>query len=108
MTMIGGGTGVAPMLQMIVAVLANPADKTQIKFLFAKKHKDILLKYTLDRLQRENPDRFSVHCRDQRRRTLVGINWTSQQKDDSRILFPCTRLAGSLKNCCTSLWTPVS
>lgn len=62
MTMIGGGTGVAPMLQMIVAVLANPADKTQIKFLFANKTtKDILLKYTLDRLQRENPDRFSVH-----------------------------------------------
>tara|TARA_B100000482_G_scaffold98748_1_gene71107 strand:- start:1547 stop:4120 length:2574 start_codon:yes stop_codon:yes gene_type:complete len=62
LTMIGGGTGVAPMLQMIVAVLANPADKTKIRFLFANKTtKDILLKYTLDRLQRENPDRFSVH-----------------------------------------------
>jgi NAD(P)H-flavin reductase len=50
------------MLQMIVAVLANPADKTKIKFLFANKsEKDILLRYTLDRLQREHPNRFSVH-----------------------------------------------
>lgn len=62
MTMIAGGTGVAPMLQMIVAVLANPADKTKIKFLFANKsEKDILLRYTLDRLQREHPNRFTVH-----------------------------------------------
>ena len=62
MTMLGGGTGVAPMLQMIVAVLANPADKTKIKFLFANKsEKDILLRYTLDRLQREHPTRFTVH-----------------------------------------------
>ena len=61
-TMIAGGTGVAPMLQMIVAILANPHDKTRIKFLFANKSvKDILLKYTLDRLQKENPGRFSVH-----------------------------------------------
>jgi nitrate reductase (NAD(P)H) len=61
-TMIAGGTGVAPMLQMIVAILANPHDKTRIKFLFANKSvKDILLKYTLDRLQKENPSRFSVH-----------------------------------------------
>lgn len=62
MTMIAGGTGVAPMLQMIVAVLSNPKDKTKIKFLFANKsEKDILLRYTLDRLQREHPDRFTVH-----------------------------------------------
>jgi nitrate reductase (NAD(P)H) len=61
-TMIGGGTGVAPMLQMIVAVLADSGDKTKIKFLYANKSEDdILLKYTLDRLQREHPKRFSVH-----------------------------------------------
>eukprot|EP00227_Mantoniella_beaufortii_P009506 CAMPEP_0197593360 /NCGR_PEP_ID=MMETSP1326-20131121/17928_1 /TAXON_ID=1155430 /ORGANISM="Genus nov. species nov., Strain RCC2288" /LENGTH=61 /DNA_ID=CAMNT_0043159311 /DNA_START=78 /DNA_END=260 /DNA_ORIENTATION=+ len=61
MTMLAGGTGVAPCLQMIVAVLSNPADKTKIKFVFANKsEKDILLRYTLDRLQKENPGRFSV------------------------------------------------
>jgi nitrate reductase (NAD(P)H) len=61
MTMIGGGTGVAPMLQMIVAVLSNPDDETKIKFLFGNKsEKDILLRYTLDRLRREHPDRFEI------------------------------------------------
>jgi nitrate reductase (NAD(P)H) len=60
-TMLAGGTGVAPMLQMIVAILADPDDTTVIKFLFANKSvKDILLKYTLDRLQTEHPGRFSV------------------------------------------------
>lgn len=62
MTMIGGGTGVAPMLQMIVAVLSNPKDETKIKFLFGNKsEKDILLRYTLDRLMSEHPGRFEVH-----------------------------------------------
>ena len=62
MTMIGGGTGVAPMLQMIVAVLSNPKDETKIKFLFGNKsEKDILLRYTLDRLMSEHPGRFQVH-----------------------------------------------
>ena len=60
-TMLAGGTGVAPMLQMIVAILSDPNDETEIKFLFANKsEKDILLKYTLDRLQQEHPKRFQV------------------------------------------------
>jgi nitrate reductase (NAD(P)H) len=72
-TMIAGGTGVAPMLQMIVAVLSNPADKTKIAFLFANKsEKDILLRYTLDRLQREHPARFSVHYTISK----AGSGWT--------------------------------
>jgi nitrate reductase (NAD(P)H) len=62
MTLLAGGTGVAPMLQLIVAVLSDPSDETEITFLFANKtEKDILLKYTLDRLQREHPTRFAVH-----------------------------------------------
>lgn len=61
-TMLAGGTGVAPMLQMIVAILSDPEDETEIRFLFANKsEKDILLRYTLDRLQAEHPKRFQVH-----------------------------------------------
>ena len=60
--MLAGGTGVAPMLQMIVAILSDPEDETEIRFLFANKsEKDILLRYTLDRLQAEHPKRFQVH-----------------------------------------------
>lgn len=62
LTMLAGGTGVAPMLQMIVAILSDPEDETEIRFLFANKtEKDILLRYTLDRLQAEHPRRFQVH-----------------------------------------------
>jgi nitrate reductase (NAD(P)H) len=62
MTLMGGGTGVAPMLQLIVAILSDPRDETEIVFIYANKsEKDVLLKYTLDRLEREHPARFRIH-----------------------------------------------
>lgn len=62
MTLLGGGTGVAPMLQLIVAVLADDKDQTELSFIYANKTEDdVLLKYTLDRLEREHPGRFKVH-----------------------------------------------
>ena len=62
MTLMGGGTGVAPMLQLIVAILSDPTDETEIVFIYANKsEKDVLLKYTLDRLEREHPKRFRMH-----------------------------------------------
>jgi len=62
MTLMGGGTGVAPMLQLIVAILSDPKDETEIVFIYANKsEKDVLLKYTLDRLEREHPKRFRMH-----------------------------------------------
>jgi len=62
MTLLGGGTGVAPMLQLIVAVLADAGDDTELSFIYANKTEDdVLLKYTLDRLEREHAGRFKVH-----------------------------------------------
>lgn len=49
--MLCGGTGIAPMLQVIKEVLRNPEDKTEISLVFANEtFEDILLKSTLDEL----------------------------------------------------------
>lgn len=60
--MIAGGTGLTPCLQIIRAALKNPADKTQIDFIYANvKEDDILLKSELDELAVKHKDQFRVH-----------------------------------------------
>lgn len=60
--MIAGGTGLTPCLQIIRAVLKNPADKTQIDFIYANvKQEDILLKPELDELAAKHKDQFRIH-----------------------------------------------
>ncbi|RKP24467.1 hypothetical protein SYNPS1DRAFT_33212 [Syncephalis pseudoplumigaleata] len=59
--MIAGGTGITPMLQVIRAILKNPADTTQISLIFANiSEEDILLREDLDALARQH-DQFSVY-----------------------------------------------
>jgi cytochrome-b5 reductase len=59
-SMIAGGTGITPMLQIIKAVLKNPADVTKVSFIFANvSEDDILCREELDQLA-EDP-RFSVY-----------------------------------------------
>ncbi|KAJ3090095.1 NADH-cytochrome b5 reductase [Quaeritorhiza haematococci] len=59
--MIAGGTGITPMMQIIKAVLSNPADKTEISLLFANVEEiDILLKDELDDLASKHPQ-FKVY-----------------------------------------------
>ena len=61
MGMIAGGSGIAPMLQLIEAVIRDPDDKSQMSLLFANQsEKDILLRDRLDVLVKENPDRLKV------------------------------------------------
>lgn len=60
--MIAGGTGLTPCLQIIRAALKNPADKTEIDFIYANvKEGDILLKDELDELAQKHKDQFRVH-----------------------------------------------
>ncbi|KAJ1675405.1 hypothetical protein EV182_001334 [Spiromyces aspiralis] len=60
--MIGGGSGITPMLQLIRAVLENPEDKTKLSLLFANRSEDdVILKDELDELAARHPDRFQVH-----------------------------------------------
>lgn len=59
-SMIAGGTGITPMMQVINAVLANPEDKTELKLIFANvSHEDRLMSEWLDELA-ANHKNFSV------------------------------------------------
>ncbi|PWA03442.1 hypothetical protein BB558_000384 [Smittium angustum] len=60
--MIAGGTGIAPMMQVIHKVIGNPEDTTKIKLLFANvTENDILLKDELDRIREEHPEQLEIH-----------------------------------------------
>lgn len=60
--MVAGGTGIAPMLQVVREVLKkNDQDKTQISLLFANQSEDdILLRKELDELAGKYTDQFKV------------------------------------------------
>ncbi|KAI9093444.1 hypothetical protein DFS34DRAFT_643489 [Phlyctochytrium arcticum] len=59
--MIAGGTGITPMLQIIKAVLKNPADKTKLNLVFANvAEEDILLREELELLAKEHPDQLKI------------------------------------------------
>lgn len=54
-----GGTGIAPMLQLIRHILKDPKDETKLSLLFANQtEKDILLRDELEQAAKEHPDRF--------------------------------------------------
>ncbi|KAF5336867.1 hypothetical protein D9611_003347 [Ephemerocybe angulata] len=60
--MIAGGTGIAPMIQIIRAILSNPGDTTKISLIYANVSKeDILLKAELEALLPGNEDRFTLY-----------------------------------------------
>ncbi|KNE01197.1 hypothetical protein QG37_02087 [Candidozyma auris] len=60
--MVAGGTGIAPMYQILTAVLNNPEDKTKIHLVYANvSEEDILLRAELEELKREHPDQFFIH-----------------------------------------------
>lgn len=60
--MIAGGTGIAPMLQVINAIVEDPVDQTEVSLVFANATPDdILLKSTLDSLAARYPAKLKVH-----------------------------------------------
>jgi len=60
-SMIAGGTGITPMLQLITAVFRDPNDNTNLALLFANQsEEDILVREELEAIQAENPDRFKL------------------------------------------------
>jgi len=60
-SMIAGGTGITPMLQLITAIFRDPQDLTEIALLFANQsEEDILLRNELERIQSQFPQRFKV------------------------------------------------
>lgn len=60
-SMIAGGTGITPMLQLIRAVFRDEDDKTELSLLFANQSEDdILLRNELEEVRAEHPDRFKL------------------------------------------------
>jgi cytochrome-b5 reductase len=61
LTMIAGGTGIAPMIQALYPLLETPGEVRQVRVLYGNKTPDdILLKERLDALQAAHPDRLSI------------------------------------------------
>ncbi|KAF4630802.1 hypothetical protein G7Y89_g7331 [Cudoniella acicularis] len=57
--LIAGGTGIAPMYQLVRAIFNNPDDKTKVTMVFANvTEEDILLKKELEDLENTYPQRF--------------------------------------------------
>ncbi|KAK9473469.1 uncharacterized protein V1510DRAFT_414124 [Dipodascopsis tothii] len=59
--LIGGGTGITPLYQLMHAIASDPADKTKVTLLFGNATEaDILMKDTLDALAAKHPDQIKV------------------------------------------------
>merc|ERR1712039_989542 len=61
-TMLAGGTGIAPMMQALHPLLTTPGDSTQVRLLYGNlSPNDIMLKPELDTFAAKYADRFQVH-----------------------------------------------
>ncbi|KAI0066710.1 cytochrome-b5 reductase, partial [Artomyces pyxidatus] len=59
--LIGGGSGITPLYQIATHALADPANKTKFKLIFANvTEADILLKEEFDALKKKHPNTFDV------------------------------------------------
>jgi len=60
-SMIAGGTGITPMLQLIRQVFRDENDRTSLSLLFANQtEEDILLREELEEVQKQYPERFKL------------------------------------------------
>jgi NAD(P)H-flavin reductase len=58
---VAGGTGIAPFVQIISALLANKTDTTSLSLLSVnRRHEDILMKAEIDDLSKQSNGRFRV------------------------------------------------
>ncbi|KAK9462843.1 NADH-cytochrome b5 reductase [Lipomyces oligophaga] len=59
--LIGGGTGITPLYQLIHEINKNPADKTKVTLVYGNvTEDDILLKKELDSIASAKPDQFKI------------------------------------------------
>jgi cytochrome-b5 reductase len=55
--MVAGGTGITPMYQLILEMLANPRDRTEIRLVYGcRTEEDIILRHELDALAAAYPN----------------------------------------------------
>jgi cytochrome-b5 reductase len=79
--MIAGGTGIAPMFQMVQGILQNPKDKTKVSLVYANNaRRDILLANELTEYQKVYPN-FNLYLTllDVPKRWLGGIGYINKE-----------------------------
>ncbi|KAH6666415.1 hypothetical protein B0J14DRAFT_549948 [Halenospora varia] len=60
-TMIAGGAGITPIVQLIRGIFANPEEKTKVTLLFGvNRDEDALFRDEFNKYQEQYPDRFKV------------------------------------------------
>lgn len=60
-SMIAGGTGITPMLQLIRHIAKDSSDHTKLKLIFANQtEKDILVRKELEEVAQNHPDQFEL------------------------------------------------
>lgn len=73
-----GGTGIAPMIQALHAVLGSPSDATRATVLYSSKTEaDILARRTLDEWETTHPHRLQVHHT--LTREAEGTSWSGRR-----------------------------
>jgi len=76
-TMLAGGTGIAPMVQALHPLLSTAGDTTRVRLVYGNlSPQDIPLKNEIDALAATHPDRFTVHY-------VVGKTATDQSALDA-------------------------
>jgi len=101
MTMLAGGTGIAPMYQALVPILKQNQHQ-EVRLLFGNKTpNDILLKKELDELAKIYPDRFTVTYivgdeeHDSRHAGMYDVTGWIDSEKIQQLGFPPTTAAGN-------------
>ncbi|KAB7499805.1 NADH-cytochrome b5 reductase 2 [Armadillidium nasatum] len=89
-SMLTGGTGITPMLQLIRHIVRDPKDKTEVRLIFANQtENDILLRPELEEVANSHPNKFELWYTVDR--PTEGWKYSSGFVDDKMIsdhLFP--------------------
>ncbi|ODV81903.1 ferredoxin reductase-like protein [Suhomyces tanzawaensis NRRL Y-17324] len=60
--LIGGGSGITPLYQLVHQISKNPEDKTKVQLFYGSQtEEDILIKEELDALVKKNPEQIKIH-----------------------------------------------
>ncbi len=91
--LIGGGTGIAPIYQVLLEIFDNPEDVTKVTLIYGNVNEDdIILKPELDELASFYPDRFRVYYfLDRSTSAWKGKTGYITKEFISKVGFPNTR-----------------
>lgn len=73
--LIGGGSGITPLYQLVHEISKNPEDKTKVQLFYGSQtENDVILKKELDDIQAKHPDQIKIHYFADK----VSSDWTGE------------------------------